>query len=297
MEEKLKISSIACDYTGFHGTLGSRQEWLARAEKYTNILHNNFFRYPDTYIFGVRYCEMMYDEISQKKHVQNELEYRMRLSEQQGLKIAFSIPQLHEHRLLEWQQFYNIFLKPKFASSLINEIIVNDFGTLVFLYKNGVFGSKVTLGRSFDKTLRENRIDITTIDKIGSNQKMIETPPVSEAFYQELCKEYDVSGAELDSLPDGCLSLPKMDHFTWSIIYPKIVISKSSYCELGSAFRNNRKFTLDECGKTCRVIYKSFYQENGRILFITENTVCCKQVKPLEESVHGKVRLVYSEIL
>ena len=291
-----KIIAATCDFSGYHGTLGRRSDWLQRKNRYINNLQSKFHCNPDKYIFGVRYCELMFEELIQNTDNCSELLYRVNLSIDDSKKVSFVVPSVHQCRWDKFKRFCFNFIFPCIENGTINEIIVNDIGTLLFIRTEGPKNVRISLGRSWDKTTRECRFNIYDLIDFKNNQSMIEKPSLAGAFYLDFYKKYIIAGAEIDTPPDINLSIPKINGFTWNVIYPKIVVSRSSFCELGSYATKETPFVLNNCGKTCQKYYKQSHIIEARELMKIENTICYEQKRIPNDFIDGEYRLVYSEI-
>lgn len=132
-----KIIAATCDFSGYHGTLGRRSDWLQRKNRYINNLQSKFHCNPDKYIFGVRYCELMFEELIQNTDNCSELLYRVNLSIDDSKKVSFVVPSVHQCRWDKFKRFCFNFIFPCIENGTINEIIVNDIGTLLFIRTEG----------------------------------------------------------------------------------------------------------------------------------------------------------------
>ena len=226
----------------------------------------------------------------------SELLYRVNLSIDDSKKVSFVVPSVHQCRWDKFKRFCFNFIFPCIENGTINEIIVNDIGTLLFIRTEGPKNVRISLGRSWDKTTRECRFNIYDLIDFKNNQSMIEKPSLAGAFYLDFYKKYIIAGAEIDTPPDINLSIPKINGFTWNVIYPKIVVSRSSFCELGSFATKETPFVLNNCGKTCQKYYKQSHIIEARELMKIENTICYEQKRIPNDFIDGEYRLVYSEI-
>lgn len=291
------IIDTTCDFSGYHGTLGEKQDWLERKDRYIQKLQNKFHCMPDKYIFGVRYCELMFEELINNANNCNGLLHRMNLAICDMKKISFVVPSVHQCRWNEFKRFCYDFLFPCVEKQIISEIIVNDIATLLFIRTEGSIDVQICLGRSWDKTTRECRFNICEFPDFKDNQSMLERPSLAGAFYLDLYKKYNITAAEIDTPPDLMLSIPKIDGFTWNVIYPKIVVSRSSFCEIGSFSINGAPLVFNNCGKNCQVYYKKSHIIENRELMKIENTICYEQKRMPNDFISGNYRLVYSEII
>lgn len=291
-----KIVAATCDFSGYHGSLGRKSDWLVRKDRYINNLQSKFHCEVDKYIFGVRYCELMFEELIKNANNCSELLYRVNTAIADMKKVSFVVPSVHQCRWDEFKRFCFDFIFPCVEKGIISEIIVNDIGTLLFIRTEGPMNVHISLGRSWDKTTRECRFNICDLPDFKNNQFMLETPSLSGAFYLDLYKKYNISGAEIDTLPDLNLSIPKIAGFTWNVIYPKVVVSRSSFCEIGSFLIKGAPFVLNNCGKNCQKYYKKSHIIENRELMKIENTICYEQKRMPKDFITGEYRLVYSEI-
>lgn len=291
-----KIVGSTCDFSGYHGSLGRKSDWLLRKNRYFNNLQSTFHCEPDKYIFGVRYCELMFEELIKNYDNCSELLYRLNMSIDDMKKVSFVVPSVHQCRWDEFRRFSYDFIFPCIEKGIISELIVNDIGTLLFIRTEGLMDVHISLGRSWDKTTRECRFNICDLPDFKNNQSMLEKPSLSSAFYLDLYKKYNISGAEIDTPPDLKLSIPQIDGFTWNVIYPKIVVSRSSFCEIGSFASKGDPFLLSKCGKNCQKYYKKSHIIEAREMMKIENTICYEQKRMPNDFIDGEYRLVYSEI-
>ena len=206
----------------------------------------------------------------------------------QGIKIIFVLPPMHQR----YMEMYQVFLLKLFKYDLIDEIVVNDIGTLSLMREKLNWNGKITFGRLFDKSVREIRLNLFENWNHEAYADTAFLPSVMGNYQKKLSKKWNIDSFETDTLPDGVLDATSWDKdYKVHIHYPRIVLSKSAYCEFA---QNNCQFEA-RCSGTCLKYGKTIVREGRRMIYKEGLLIYGKQPKPLEEVVNGKIRLIYSE--
>lgn len=226
----------------------------------------------DRLYLGYGYCERLIDFIS----YEDMIAYVHSLQ----LPITFSLPPVHQRYLHKYENLVIQIMD----EDIIDEVVVNDESMLMLcdlkeLYKK----KKIILGRLFNHAIRETRFDITTIPEMTDSIFTL-----NQSFYKE---HFHISGFEGDTLVDGILTL---DDENYSIYYPRIYLSRMTYCEYFAINKKpSQKYNLNlGCSFPCQSIYQKY--ENTRLPIIKyENTIYTLQRKPIEDCVKGNYRIIY----
>lgn len=274
--KEAKIYSVldgVCDFTGWKGVCGNRADWEKLFNHYCEQIEVIGGLKPGYVLFGTRTCDIMLQNFNRREFL-----WRIKYACEHDMKVNIVIPQLHQKN----RTAVLLFLEWIFNSICVNSVQVNDIGGGMLIRK--YFGENIQIyaGRLFDKTMRENRLDIMTIEKISKNSELLRKTQFADFEYRKLFEEFGICRAELDTLPDGELILPEGE-ISWDVIYPRIMLSLSANCLYQQC-----------CDKGCAVYRKKFFSR-GRVFFIDENGVFCIKQSELQKSVRGKFRLIYSE--
>lgn len=209
-----------------------------------------------------------------------------------GMRVIFVVPCLHERILNAFQKFLTDLLQ----DVEIDEVVVNDFGTLHMLRNNLKWMGLVSYGRFFEKSIREFRLNINDLLIKSDHINIVTEPTVMSGIYRILAKKYQVYAFETDTLPDGMLCTDNWEKtYEVHVHFPRIIVSKPAYCEYDVLSENcKEKFLFKNfCQGNCENYGKIIAKKGKRFLYKEGLCVFGIQEKTLEESIKGNYRLVY----
>lgn len=245
---------------------------------------------PERVYLGAEFCDrvMLFME---KERLLDAVKFLNR----QNYRVTYVIPPLRQSNFRRNLELADFLLEH--AGDGIDEVTANDFGTLSFLHQEGTAKNRgLSAGRLFDKGIREGRFDLFRNRDFKRNEEEASRLGLTEPPYPELFRSLGVTRLETDTLPDGVLSAGPGCPLGISIHYPRIYLSRASYCEFSGIGRTGPgKFRLEEmCRMQCSNQFQRIPLEEGRTLFKIGNAVFTRQNRPAEETVGFRCRLVYS---
>ena len=137
---------------------------------------------------------------------------------------------------------------------IIDEIIVNDLGTLSFLHRK--YSTEIVLGRMFNKTCRDIRNEHYFL--------CAQSPKFFNKFYDTLIGEYGIKKIELDNgLRETSIPMEYQD-FLFCVHSPLCYVTKCNICEFASIHKSiEHKFRAsDKCGLECLNNYIEYENSN-----------------------------------
>lgn len=259
-------------------------------EKRLRMLKNSHFldrneEYNWIYL-GFEFCENMM-KLCRIEH----LERKIAMADAEGYKVAFVFPPMYQKSVLLWKEWIWHLSEQR----LVREWIVNDLGTFVLLEEARVRDGLV-LGRLFEKAVREVRQNILEIPEVEKYFEIFQPGESVKSIIEILGKKYPLCGAEVDTFPDGVLSLA--DHgLEYRVHYPDIFLSYSPYCEYANVDHEEKGcFILHQpCVAECCLYEQKISTSNGRDIYKTGNVMIYRQSKNLEKCIEGCCRVVYSD--
>lgn len=145
-------------------------------------------------------------------------------------KISIVFPMIQE---IHWEILKKICSKLSGITN-IDEIIVNDIGTLVFCRKE--FGNKhIVLGKFFCKSPREPRINMWDYDGIN-NTKVLSESVFDTDYFGKLMKNHNINRVEMEYISDEYakdICACNVPYFI-DIHYPYVYITSGTICPLNS---------------------------------------------------------------
>jgi hypothetical protein len=187
------------------------------------------------------------------------------------------------------------------GKDVIDEISVNDFGLLNYI-NNDLQGMNLRFnaGRLLDKSLRESRMDIYSVDDIRKNKNMISKLPILTNEYDRIYNKFNISYVETDIPNQKVFSIIDNANYKLALHFPRTFLSKAYYCEFSSIGKSAiNKFILDGvCENQCNNQYKIFYEDSIK-LYKVGNAIFSKiddqsLLKKFEEKTN---RIIFSDLL
>lgn len=207
-----------------------------------------------------------------------------------GYTVSFVLPVMHESSVFFIKQLITKLDHLK----LIDEWIVNDLGTLVLIREELNIHTDIVLGRLFDKTIREPRIDILQNQKVREHFDLLQPEDWSSEQLRFLQSRFGIKAAETDTFPDGVLCLENYG-IPYHVHYPDIYISSAAYCEWTGSEDDDAFLLGSHCGMEC-LRYGQYIQNGDRNpLKKIGNVICYVQQKSVHDCVRGDIRIVFSE--
>ncbi len=259
-------------------------------DNYNQKLKEAYNRKPNRVYIGFEYCDKMVHFFSMR-----ELIAIFNTIENLDMKVTYVIPPVREENFKKHMDI----LDELISRTNLNEISVNDYGMLNYLHTKRTNNLDIILGRLFDKGIRETRLNIFESEAVKKNSAEISKTNLFDEPYLKLFESFNINRIELDTFPDGVQDVSKAGKLNVSIHYPKVFISRGSYCEAGSIGQKpENKFKLSNmCGFECSKIYKKIILEhNCRELIKLGNAILFHQPEPIGDIVNGKFRLVFSPV-
>ena len=282
----LKIDEYAYNACERNGTLESVELFEKRLDL---LKHTHFFNRNEVYrwiYLGFEFCENMILTCKVQ-----DIQKKIEMASKRGYKVAFSFPSMHQKQI----GFFEEWVQCLAEQGMIEEWIVNDYGTFALLEKCGVHKG-IVLGRMFEKAIREVRQNVLEIPEIQKHFEILQPEESIKQLRKLLGDKYQMEGAEIDTFPDGLLDLGDGD-FNYHVHYPDIYLSSSPYCEYANGKREEKgRFILHQsCGRECCLYAQKISTTRGRAFYKIGNVMLCRQEKSLEECIKGHCRLVYSD--
>ncbi len=221
-----------------------------------------------------------------------ELEKKIQYTASQGYCISFVLPVMHESGI---ERFSRIILTLE-SQNLLDEWIVNDIGTLLLLRNTLGVTRPISLGRMFDKGLREARTDVTSDISIRRNFDDLQPESGESEELLELIARYTITGLETDTFPDGILDLTHTN-LSYHVHYPDIYISSAAYCEYEGIGRIDPYTLHTACSMPCRNYGQRILTPLNSSLKKIGNAIFAEQTRPASACIRGNIRLVYSHRL
>lgn len=284
----LEIEELMINMCDFKGTV-CENEFDARWKSVTKKAENIGNKKVDGVYLGFEFCPNMLSRCDITKVVD-----QIQRIHEEGLTVTWVIPPLYERHLERYKSFLQILLR----DAAIDECVVNDFGTLHLLRKELQWKKTIIMGRLFDKSVREFRVDVKQYEEIKRNEEAFQRPGFCSEKMQMFAQLYEVHQFETDTIPNSVLNLEEWTRkMKISVHYPRILLSRAAYCEFdGVNVEKEQKFLLrTSCGGVCDTYEKVIHGEPEREIYKAGLAIMGFQKQPLEESVRGRIRMVYSE--
>lgn len=214
-------------------------------------------------------------------------------------KVSIVFPMMQE---MHWHELKKICAKLT-SKSNIDEVIVNDIGTLVYCRK--LFTNKnIVLGKLFCKTPREPRIDLWRFEGINNtnvlSESVFETP-----FFKIIMQEYMINQVETEFISkeytnDICIN---SSQYYIGIHYPYIYITSGTICPLSCYPKNGDiQFTNKKvCDARCmHTIIHMNNPELKRFVINRGNVYMYKaeiDENDFELLSSSNIRLIYNDIM
>ena len=134
--------------------------------------------------------------------------------------------------------------------NVIDEIVINDFGTLKYLCEKEV-KKKIVLGRLFTKNPRDPRVDLWNYDPIKEKSVLVDLVQNTPA-YKELMEKHNIMRIETDYINQTYVRKLPTDILI-SVHYPYTYITSGNVCAVGSVHKSkNEKFKIkNKCFFDC----------------------------------------------
>jgi len=214
-------------------------------------------------------------------------------------KVSIVFPIMQE---IHWHELKKICVRLS-SKSNIDEVIVNDIGTLVYC-KKLLSNKKIVLGKLFCKTPREPRINLWKYEGVTNtnvlSESVFETP-----FFKKIMQEYSIHQIETEFISkeytsDICINTSP---YYIGLHYPYIYITSGTICPLscypkkGDIQFTNKKMCDARCMHTIIHIINSNLERDvinrGNVYMykaeIDENN--------FEFSSSSKIRLIYNDTM
>jgi len=211
-------------------------------------------------------------------------------------KITLVLPDFKE---TEWRLLEEIIGKVA-DDAKVDEVVVNDFGTLSYCKKNLSDDKKIILGKLFNKCPREARIDMWNFEGITDKDYLSEIV-YDTPFYEELIQHTNIDRIELDYIDDNYIKGLHIDQLKVGIHIPYTYITSGAICAMGSI--NNlelEKFSVDghcqfECQKYFATlknekINRTIYSEGNTYYYLNDINI------PFEYDEQAATRIIYKPI-
>lgn len=271
---KKKSSINLCDY---RGTYDSLETMLKKYNLYCEYL--DLLCVPceaDEVWLGSEFCENLFLCYS-TEHYQEKINF----FKTQGLNVLIAIPELHEIN------FGNIMCIIEQMGN-VDGFVVNDIGTALKVHSKFP-NKKLILGRSFDKSVREIRLEPSKICKKYEQETDNIFGGISDSTHLSFFKSIGAMGITTDSVPFLKTNFSNIEYPIY-FQYPRIVLSQAAICEFSQVDGNN---PLMGCKFGCFNYAKNYNLSNlsvikmGKIIFY-------KEKRAIDQCVSGDVRLVYT---
>lgn len=238
---------------------------------------------------GFEFCPNMLSRCRIKDVVE-----KIQFVKERGFSVLWVIPPLYERHV----DMYRDFLKILFSCGQIDACVVNDFGALHMLRGELQWKKTIHMGRLFDKSTREVRMDVGVYPEIIQNEAEFVRPGFCNDEIQKIAARYQVSGFETDTISHTILNLEEWgDRMQIFVHYPRILLSRAAYCEFDAVTEERkRKFLLrTACTGVCDSCERIIYTEDQREIHKSGLAIISFQEKTIEEAVSGKICMVYSK--
>lgn len=143
-------------------------------------------------------------------------------------------------------------IKFSLENDCIDEVIVNDIGTLSYCASQILGIKKIVLGRLFNKAPREARVDMWDFSGITDRFVLSELIYDTE-YYKGLMEDYKIERVELDYIDDRFIENLKTN-LNLNVHIPYTYISSGAVCAIGSILKEDKdKFSLSgNCTFECQ---------------------------------------------
>lgn len=204
---------------------------------------NEFFNEYQRIYIGSEYCStFLY------KFEKNIDEIMMNLGNIKKISIVFPLIQETNWKILE-----KICCKLSVINNNVDEIIVNDIGTLVYCAK--ILGNRqIVLGKLFCKSPRDPRINMWDFDGIN-NTKVLSESVFDTDYFRILMKKYNINRVEMECISNEYVSdiCNNNSSYFVDIHYPYVYITSGTICPLNSISDNNKIQLINKilCSNQC----------------------------------------------
>ena len=277
----LEYSFNCCETSG---TTDPYEDYCHRLDTLSASMPPELQRPLQRIYLGFEFCENMFCMSSIP-----DLKKKIQHTAQCGYRISFVLPIMHQSCV---KTFIDT-IQSLESQDLLDEWIINDIGTLIIMRETLGITRAISLGRMFDKGLRETRVDITEDEFIRRNFEDLQPKGGESEEFLGLVHQYHITGIETDTFPDGILDSTRAG-LRYHVHYPDIYLSSAAYCEY-EGLGKERPFMLhSSCSMPCRLYGQRIKTTRGALLKKIGNVLYAEQTRPIEACVRGDIRMVYS---
>lgn len=204
------------------------------AKKYIAQMRQKSFKYKRIYV-GSYFCGNKFLSLKEKEYADF-----LTAAQLHGIEITVVIPILTP---TNWDNGMSMLSNLLKGFCNINEIVVNDIGTMRYVYNN--YDVELIFGRMLNKTYR----DFRNADYYNSNVPQ----KIFNSFYLSMFEKYNIKKIELDFGFNTLLFPPSTKKLQMCIHTPLVYLSTCNICEFASIKKDlDKKFrTSDRCGIEC----------------------------------------------
>lgn len=280
----MRILELAYNCCENNGTVERYADFCDRLNTLSEVMPSDLQQPIQRIYLGYDFCENMFCSCSVP-----ELEQKIWYAARRGYRVSVVLPIMHQSRV---ERFVEV-IRPLEAQDLLDEWIVNDIGTLLLMRETLGISRPISLGRMFEKGLRETRVDVTEDEVIRRCFEDLQPESGETEELLALVQKYGITGMETDTFPDGILQLTHTG-LSFHVHYPDIYLSSAAVCEYEGIGRD-RPFTLHpSCSGACRAYGQRIKTARGTVLKKIGNAIFTEQTRPIDACVRGDIRLVYS---
>ena len=280
----MNILEFTCNCCGTSGTTDPYEDFCRRLDMLPDTLPPAFQKPIERIYLGFEFCENMFC-MSRAGDQERKIQY----ASERGYRISFALPAMHESHVGKFMET----IRSLESQDLLDEWIINDTGTLIMLREAMGVSRSVSLGRLFEKSIREARINAENDEFIRRNFEDLQPAGGESGEFVEFVQRYHITGMETDTFPDGVLDLTNAG-LSYHVHYPDIYLSSAAYCELEGIGKEEPYLLYPACAMSCRSYGQRIRTARGTVLKKIENAMFTEQIRPIDECVHGGARLVYS---
>ena len=177
------------------------------------------FKSCERIYFGSSFCGQYF--LSIKAQVVDEL---IKVCQKEGYKLGLVIPTFTQKNLERGKK--HIASYEKYMGDIIDEIVVNDYGMLDYIYKMYNGKIKLNMGRLFMKDYREIRYP--------EYFNQVYKPKIFTPYLDKLIEKYNIKGMLFDATHKTVDFSEKPEEIEIGIYEPYTYMTVGQICELGS---------------------------------------------------------------
>lgn len=217
----------------------------------------------------------------------DKLIHQMCLLKEAGIEVSLVFPVVDESN---YSLCCDLFLC-SIENEAINNVVVNDYGMLLLCKEYQI---KVILGRTFDKRLRDPRVQ----SDLFLNGNPEELGLFSDAYLKMYIRE-GISSLELECLELGIGNIIPELITTIYLHYPYRYITSGRICEFaGIGKENSKKFKINQCSMQCmKYIAKTQTSPIRNVIYKHCNAILEKiqlNNNLSKDFLNPKVRVIYT---